>query len=220
MCIRDRDNAIRPHSVSFFKALVLDAKNEKPIQSDIKITEVTSNESFYSGTTSDDGSALICIPKGDRYGIQLYSKGYIFISDYVHIPDSGTITAPYKATYKMEKIGDARGKSFILKNIFFESGSAVLKATSLAEIDAIYRMMKDDATLVIQIDGYTDNVGAEKDNLFLSHDRAKAVADVLTKRGISVQNIISKGYGESKPIADNETEAGRQKNRRTEFTIK
>ena len=71
----------------------------------------------------------------------------------------------------------------------------------------------------IRISGHTDNVGGEKENMVLSEQRAKSIYDYLVQKGIAAQRLRFEGKGESAPIATNETEEGRQKNRRTEFTI-
>jgi outer membrane protein OmpA-like peptidoglycan-associated protein len=71
----------------------------------------------------------------------------------------------------------------------------------------------------IQINGHTDNVGSETDNMILSEQRAKSVVDYLTSKGIDSKRMLYKGFGSSQPIADNQTEEGRAKNRRTEMVI-
>ena len=213
------DKEIRPQSVSFFKALVLDATSSKPLVSGVKITDIQKNLSFYNGNTSDDGTALVIMPKGDQYGIQISAQGYIFISESVKIPDSANVKMPYISTYKMERISNSIGKTFPMRNIFFESGSDQLSSASNAELGSIFHMMKENPDIVVQIDGHTDNIGGEKDNLLLSQNRAKAVMNELIKRGIPAKKILAKGFGESKPLTDNSSEGGRQINRRTEFTI-
>ena len=79
--------------------------------------------------------------------------------------------------------------------------------------------MKDNPTIEIEIAGHTDNVGADEYNLNLSLERANSVVAFIVSKGISQNRIIAKGYGESKPIASNDSEEGKQLNRRVEFTI-
>ena len=136
------------------------------------------------------------MPKGDQYGIQISAQGYIFISESVKIPDSANVKMPYISTYKMEKIGNSIGKTFPMRNIFFESGSDQLSSASNAELGSIFLMMKENPDIVVQIDGHTDNVGGEKDNLLLSQNRAKSVMNELIKRGIPAKKIQYKGFGE------------------------
>ena len=79
--------------------------------------------------------------------------------------------------------------------------------------------MQKNPTLRIEISGHTDNVGKDDYNMTLSENRAKSVRQWLIDKGINTQRIVAKGYGKTKPIADNSTEEGRQQNRRTEFKI-
>ena len=80
-------------------------------------------------------------------------------------------------------------------------------------------LLKDNPNLKIQIDGHTDNVGQEKDNALLSTNRAKAVVDYLLSKNIASGRLTARGYGETKPIAENKTEEGRGQNRRTEMKV-
>lgn len=89
----------------------------------------------------------------------------------------------------MEKIGNSIGKTFPMRNIFFESGSDQLSSASNAELGSIFLMMKENPDIVVQIDGHTDNVGGEKDNLLLSQNRAKSVMNELIKRGIPAKRF-------------------------------
>ncbi len=79
------------------------------------------------------------------------------------------------------------------------------------------KLLTDNPGLVIRIDGHTDNVGSDADNLKLSKNRAAAVRGFLEKAGITATRLSSEGYGESRPVADNATAEGRRLNRRTEF---
>ena len=79
--------------------------------------------------------------------------------------------------------------------------------------------MNDNPKLAIQLSGHTDNIGQPRDNLLLSEQRARAVVDYLTKKGIAPARLSAKGYGETKPIADNTTDVGKAQNRRTELLV-
>ncbi len=87
------------------------------------------------------------------------------------------------------------------------------------ELDKIVQLLNDNPTLKIQISGHTDNVGKPADNLALSNNRAKTVVSYLINKGISPQRLSYKGFGETQPVADNKTEEGRAKNRRTEMKV-
>ena len=109
------------------------------------------------------------------------------------------------------------GKKTILKNINFESGSAVLKQSSYTEISRLEKMLKDDPAITARLVGHTDSQGSDASNMTLSRNRAKAVYDVLVESGIAASRLSYDGLGESEPIADNNTASGRAQNRRTEF---
>ena len=103
----------------------------------------------------------------------------------------------------------------VLRNVLFETGSAELKPESLFELNQLLQLLENNNTLKIQINGHTDNIGSDENNLSLSTNRAKAVKDFLIKNGIAANRLSHKGYGETKPIDSNDTDWGRQNNRRT-----
>ena len=106
-----------------------------------------------------------------------------------------------------------------LDNITFNTGSAVLTDLSKYELENLYNALSKNPALQIEISGHTDNTGDPASNLELSRDRATAVADYLRDKGVDSSRFQSIGYGETRPVSDNDTEAGRQLNRRTEFKI-
>jgi len=106
------------------------------------------------------------------------------------------------------------------KNIFFATGSYKLLPKSFKSLDEVATIMKSDDLYQIQIDGHTDSQGDDAKNQTLSENRAKAVRDYLISKGVPEGRTASTGYGETKPIADNKTAAGRAKNRRVELTVR
>lgn len=113
----------------------------------------------------------------------------------------------------------ASDKTLTLSHIWFETGSATLKADSKYELDNLVTGLNAYPAINIEVAGHTDNVGDPAENLALSSARAAAVAKYLTDRGISSGRLKPRGYGDSKPLAPNDTAENRSKNRRTEFTI-
>ncbi|MBL0099152.1 MAG: OmpA family protein [Saprospiraceae bacterium] len=110
-------------------------------------------------------------------------------------------------------------KPTILQNLFFKSGSAELLPESNTEIELLFHLLTDNPLLNITITGHTDDIGKNEDNLILSEKRAQSVAQALITKGIGAKRLTAEGKGETQPIATNNTEEGRQKNRRTEFVI-
>jgi len=111
-------------------------------------------------------------------------------------------------------------EGFIALYINFDTGKADIKPESYKIIDQIVQMMKDNPDLKISIEGHTDNVGTAQFNQTLSENRAKAVMNAIIAKGIDKSRLSSKGWGATKPIADNKTEEGRAKNRRVEIVKK
>lgn len=101
--------------------------------------------------------------------------------------------------------------------INFETGKSAIKPESQPIIDQMVEMLKTDATIKISIEGHTDNVGTAAANLALSQNRAKAVMDAIIAKGIDKGRLSSKGWGQTKPVADNNTEDGKARNRRVEI---
>jgi outer membrane protein OmpA-like peptidoglycan-associated protein len=107
--------------------------------------------------------------------------------------------------------------AYAAKNIYFETGKATLLKKSYAPLNEVAKIMSDNPELKLAIDGHTDNVGSDALNQSLSERRATAVKNYLVSKGVDESRITSTGYGETKPVADNKTAAGRQKNRRVEM---
>jgi len=111
------------------------------------------------------------------------------------------------------------GRTFELKNVYFEYNQATLVQESHRELDNLVEVMLENKGMQIEIAGHTDSIGGASYNQNLSQQRADAVANYLVSKKIDKTRIVSKGYGESKPIDTNETEEGRARNRRVEFVI-
>ncbi|HEY8401562.1 MAG TPA: OmpA family protein [Cytophagaceae bacterium] len=113
----------------------------------------------------------------------------------------------------------AVGDNFILRTVYFETAKFDVLPESMAELKILKRILDENPTLKIEVGGHTDSRGHEWTNKVLSENRAKSVVNFLIKEGIDPSRLTAKGYGESYPIAPNETSEGRKLNRRTEFKI-
>lgn len=107
----------------------------------------------------------------------------------------------------------------ILNNVFFNTAEWILLPASFAELDKYVAYLQEEPNLKVEISGHTDIVGNDEDNQLLSEDRAKAVVEYFIQRGIEPERLTYKGYGRTKPIADNQTDEGRARNRRVEMKI-
>ncbi|MBL7782926.1 MAG: OmpA family protein, partial [Saprospiraceae bacterium] len=149
---------------------------------------------------------------------------YLFHSENFNLTETATLEKPFLLDIDLEPIpldsvGHVTGKPVILRNVFFETGSAALRPESTAELDRLLELLNSNAGLRIQINGHTDNVGTDASNQQLSEARAKAVYDYLCTKGLQAARLRYKGFGESQPLDSNDTVEGRTSNRRTEFIL-
>ena len=111
------------------------------------------------------------------------------------------------------------GNKVVLNNIFFDTNKFDIKPESKAELQKLIDFLTLNPTVHIEISGHTDNVGNAQSNQTLSENRAKAVYQYLISNGVQGDRLVYKGYGETQPIAANDNDDDRSKNRRTEFKI-
>lgn len=112
-----------------------------------------------------------------------------------------------------------KGLVLTLGDVLFETGKADLLSGALQQIDKIAAYLNQATDRNVLVEGHTDNVGGDEYNMGLSERRANSVRFALVERGVASNRILAKGYGKTKPVADNSTEVGRQQNRRVEITI-
>jgi len=129
-----------------------------------------------------------------------------------------TIPADKEASYEV-KIRIDPPKEFVLDNVYFDTGKATLKPNSHKALNDLVEVLKLKNTMVIEIQGHTDNAGNADDNLKLSQQRAESVKMFLVSKGIDAGRITAKGYGQTLPVADNGDEPGKAKNRRTSLKV-
>ena len=111
------------------------------------------------------------------------------------------------------------GESIRLDNVYFDQSSYILRPESYPQLDKLVKTLKQNPRLKIEIAGHTDNVGDARLNQFLSENRAKVISSYLVNKGIREQRLIWRGYGQTKPVAENDTEENKAQNRRVEFVV-
>ncbi len=208
---------IKESQLTLLMGVITDEVMKNPLEATIEIVDNQKNEviaNFLSNSST--GKYIVSLPSGKNYGIAVKKEGYLFHSENFDIP----ATAEFQEVKKNVALKSVSvGNKIVLKNIFFDFDKATLRPESTNELQRLTKLMKDNATIKIEIAGYTDSKGAAEYNLGLSENRAKAVVDYLVNAGIKPARLSFKGYGKEQPIATNETEEGRQLNRRTEFKI-
>jgi len=208
----------RPSPVSYIKGKIIDIDTGAPLSAQIELTDLDNATSKIKGESClEKGEFLMCLPLGKEYAFNVSAEGYLFYSDNFQLKEMKEIIDPYILEIKMKKI--KVGESVVLRNIFFNTGSYELLPTSKVELEKLIEFLNQNQTLVIEIDGHTDNVGSEEMNQKLSESRAREVYKYLVNGGIDELRMNFSGYGFTKPIGSNETAEGRALNRRTEFRI-
>jgi len=209
--------AARATPVNYVAGRVSDITTAKSVEADVQLYDLATGElatAAYSDPKS--GEFLVCLPVGRDYALNASAEGYLFFSENYSIANS-TPDKPYSLDVKLSPL--TSGSVIALRNIFFNTASAELLPQSNLELDKLLRLMKANATLRIEVGGHTDNVGADAENQKLSDLRANAVMKYLTSYGIDPTRVTAAGFGETKPVASNDTEEGRAQNRRTEITV-
>jgi len=133
-------------------------------------------------------------------------------------PEISARVSEIKSEYA-EAIAADGPSSIRLKNVFFETGSAALQDQSKWELNEWANLLKAQNNVKVELAGHTDSQGDDAMNLALSQSRAESVLNYLNRKGVSLSNMSSKGYGENNPVESNDTAEGRQANRRTELKI-
>ncbi|MBN2521177.1 MAG: OmpA family protein, partial [Bacteroidales bacterium] len=204
-------------SITILKGVVRDQDSLNPILAHIELVDNETNTLIYE-TYSDSitGDYFVTLLAGKSYGISVSAEGYLFYSEYFDIPD----TAKFEEIEKEILLSPIKeGGKLVLKNIFFEFGKSTLREESFVELGFAVKVFKENPNMRVEISGHTDNVGGYQENINLSTDRAKSVLKYLVDNGIDPARLEYKGYGYDEPIASNDTEEGRQQNRRVEFKI-
>ncbi|MBM3434925.1 MAG: OmpA family protein, partial [Bacteroidetes bacterium] len=212
----DLYGAERPEKVLIVKGRIsnLKTKDFKETRVEVKNVETKKITEFEVDTVTGEYFGAVLLR--NDYIMTVKKKGYVQETKYISKIDPRN-TKPLTIQTEMKPI--EVGKSYRLNDVYFDFNSVELKAESNVVIEEFYRFLSDNPTMRVSIEGHTDNIGSDKDNLELSQQRAKAVYERLIISGINENRIGYKGFGESRPIDTNDTEEGRAKNRRTVFVI-
>lgn len=166
--------------------------------------------------SKEDGKYKITVPVHALYTLNASAEGFLSTSDSIDLSALGTQKEFQRDLY-LSPI--EVGVTVRLNNIFFDFDKTILRPESFPELDKVVDLMNENSGLVIEIAGHTDDKGSDEYNETLSQGRADAVRDYIIEQGIDEDRITAVGYGESKPEVSNETDEGRQQNRRVEFTV-
>ncbi len=200
-----------------FKGNIFSCDTDQPVTAVIKVTDLATNKlvGVYN-TNSSSGKYTVILPPGKNYALAVESQGYLFYSKNIDVPNLDHYVE-IKDSICLEKI--KVGTKIVLRNVFFDVDKATLRQESVTELDRLVAIMNENPHLKIEISGHTDSDGNDDHNLRLSQARAKSVLEYVVKKGIKTERLVSKGYGETQPMAANDTPENKQKNRRTEIKV-
>ena len=207
---------IRPNKTLWVKGKVYDQKTKAGLPSAVELIDLESKQTLSRVQTDEEGNYLITLPVGKDYAFNVNRKGYLFFSDNYSLKNKSS-DSTYQKDIPLQPIEVAA--AVVLRNIFFDVNKYELKPESQVELDKIVQLLTENPSVKILIEGHTDNVGSAADNLKLSENRAKAVINYLSSKGITAARLSSKGFGATKPVAENKSEEGRAQNRRTELKV-
>lgn len=208
--------AAKPDPVVLVVGKVFNKKTNLPIDADIIFENLQSdNDEGIAYSTNDNGYKLV-LPQGSTYGFRAVAEGYFSVSANIDLCNL-EVFAEKEVNLYLAPI--EKGQTFRLNNIFFDFDRASLQVESFPELNRLVSLLLEHPKMNIEIAGHTDNKGSDEYNLNLSQERANAVMNYIINQQIDASRISARGYGETKPISTNETEDGRQLNRRVEFEI-
>ena len=208
----------RPKIVTYMKGRVFDIETNAPLDASFELIDLgTGKVMVRSVSDSKTGEFLLCLPTGKQYALNVSRSGYLFYSDHFELKDPATASKPVKKDIPLKPI--KAGQTIVLNNIFYETDKFDLKPESKIELDRLVSFLNNNPKVHFEISGHTDNVGGKEYNKTLSEKRAKTVYDYLVTAGIPATRMSSKGFGDTVPVAENTSDAGRAKNRRTEFKV-
>ncbi|MHA4895171.1 OmpA family protein [Pedobacter sp. PWIIR3] len=207
----------KPNPITYVKGTVKDKETGAFLDAEVQIVDLKKGIVVYNDYTSaQTGAFMAVMPVGTSYAFNVGADGYLFYSENYNL--TATTTAkPFDLNIELLKL--KAGGDVVLKNIFFNINEFALLPESITELKQLLGLLKSNPKLSIEIQGHTDNVGNDALNEKLSLNRAKAVYDYLITNKINAERLTYKGFGKQKPIADNQSEEGRGKNRRTSFVI-
>jgi outer membrane protein OmpA-like peptidoglycan-associated protein/tetratricopeptide (TPR) repeat protein len=208
----------RPQAVTYVKGKVFNKETKNGLEAKFELIDLETGQMVMQASSMiGSGEFLVCLPINKNYLMNVSKNGYLFASENFSLKGLTDNLKAYEMNVPLTPI--KAGEKVVLKNIFFETASFTLKEESKIELQKLKSFLVLNAATTIEIGGHTDNVGDKKSNQILSENRAKAVYDYLIANEITKERLTFKGFGDTMPIDDNNTEAGKANNRRTEFMI-
>jgi outer membrane protein OmpA-like peptidoglycan-associated protein len=192
------------------KLFVVD-KDKGPVKGVVIFMTGPDKTKYYAEPTDSAGYTEMLVPVGKKYDITYLSLGRHEIAATVPVADEPSQSVKLTLRYKREN-----DKPFVLSGVNFDTAKATIRPESFKQLDEVVDFMNHKKDARIEISGHTDNVGAPQANKTLSEKRAQACRNYIVSKGIDKKRLDAVGYGDEQPVAPNDTDEGRQRNRRIE----
>jgi outer membrane protein OmpA-like peptidoglycan-associated protein len=208
--------------ITQFYVRAVDEKSQELLPVDLEIKLYKAKKEYKAHNEPWLTPFMFLLYESDTVEVKSKSDGYY---SYTEILVATCDTCPvYQHTITMEKktpLFDNLKVNDVIKldRIYFDQSSFILRSESYQQLEDLYKALKENPTIKIEIAGHTDNVGNAKLNKLLSENRAKVIHNYLIGKGIDSQRLSYVGYGQTKPVSPNDTEENKSKNRRVECIV-
>jgi outer membrane protein OmpA-like peptidoglycan-associated protein len=211
---------LRPERVAIIKGEVKEDNGAPVANATVTINYAQSGKEDVVKINEDDGSyaAVVRTSKNEDVVLKVEGENIAFNAQVIAKKDDPDPADVLKLNVEAAVVEE--NKPFVIQDIYYSTAKADINPESTYILAEFADYLKEHSSWVIEIRGHTDNTGEDKTNEVLSLNRAKEVMAFLVSKGVQESQLLAVGYGEKKPIATNDTEVGRAKNRRTEFVIK
>ncbi|HVG41320.1 MAG TPA: OmpA family protein [Chitinophagaceae bacterium] len=209
----------KPNPVLLVSGNVYNKKTGKPLSASLIYETLPDGTEAGNGISNpQDGAFKIVLPYDKNYLIRATADHFFAQSENLNL--DSLVKAGYKEIHKdLYLVPIEIGQVVRLNNVFFDFDKWDLRPESYRELDRVVTLLQENPSIEIEMSAHTDSYGADNYNFKLSDNRARSVKEYILSKGIASSRIISQGYGETKPVAINDTDENRQLNRRVEFKI-
>ena len=188
----------------------------RPLIADVEVVNLgNGNVVGRCRTDPETGAYRLVLPRGVRYAVTAQAPSYLYNTRMLQVPPTITTNAEYRVVHQLQGLDGA-----LRLLVFFAPNSSILQRESSVDLDRAVSFMRSNPDLAVEIAGHTDATGTPERNAELSLERATAVKAYIVGNRIPSDRIVVRGYGETRPLASNDTEEGRAKNRRVELRIR
>jgi len=209
--------AIKPEAVNYVKGIVFDALTREKIGAKIELFDLSTGLLINTLTSNSvTGEFLVVLRSNNNYMLSVDQTNYLFYTDNFSLKDLKNLE-PYEIEVPLKK--PDKDIEIKLANVFFDVDKFEIKKESELELEKLVLLLRKFPFMKIEIGGHTDNTGDKAKNKALSFNRAKSVKEYLIAKGVEGTRLSAMGYGDTKPLETNDTDAGKSANRRTVFKV-